>query len=92
MTKIMLRERAEDALDCFERARDALTKAPENIAASQEWGILFMIGKCHEKIAGTYDVGTEIWSLHANGALTSFQDAYKKGTATEKSSYMKDKR
>ena len=91
MTASEVRGKGLDALDCFKRALKAFRVAPD-VKGIKEWALLFMIGKCHEKIAGTYSLGTEEWKTHAKAALKMLKEAFEKGSETDKISIGKDKR
>ena len=91
MTALEVRQKASDALDCFERACDAVKAAPDT-RGTKEWAFLFMIGKCYEKIAGTYSLGTDEWTTYTKAALKNFKGAFEKGSETDKLSLGKDKR
>jgi len=71
MTQSSKRDLANTAKHCFQAAVDIISHPTENDVTSKPrstWDVLFMIGKCNEKIAGTYQ-GEKFHEKTAGGTV-----------------------
>ena len=85
MTRLRTRNMAEAALACFQRAVDVLDTANDR-ENRPTWDLIFMAGKCMEKIARTYEKekfypcesespGKREYESHMGLALQAYSDA-----------------
>lgn len=102
MTDHRKRQLAETALACFQFAIDAseTTTIDEDEETRQTWDLLFMKGKCHEKIATTYSkeafrvrdedemsdekAPTRAYERHLQQALQAYAASYEEAKIIDK--------